>query len=97
MQSAGIAFLALLVAALAIVRVPPDNYMYRICGSMRDWRVERAMHSVPALLAADAGRVAPAPARSSETMTAALPWNTAVSFVVALVRGFARPKTAPIG
>ena len=44
--SAGIAFLALLVAALVLVHVPLGDYMYRVYNSPRDWRVERAIYRI---------------------------------------------------
>jgi potassium-transporting ATPase potassium-binding subunit len=42
--SAGIAFLGLLVVALAVVHVPLGDYMYRVYSSTRDWRVERVIY-----------------------------------------------------
>jgi K+-transporting ATPase ATPase A chain len=44
--SAGIAFLALLVVALAVVHVPLGDYMYRVYTSARDWRVERVIYRI---------------------------------------------------
>jgi K+-transporting ATPase ATPase A chain len=44
--SAGIAFLALLVVALAVVHVPLGDYMYRVYTSTRDWRVERVIYRI---------------------------------------------------
>ena len=41
---AGIAFLVLLVAALAAVHVPLGDYMYRVYTSSRNWRVEKAIY-----------------------------------------------------
>jgi K+-transporting ATPase ATPase A chain len=43
---AGIAFLVLLVAALAAVHVPLGDYMYRVYTSPRDWRVEKAIYRI---------------------------------------------------
>jgi potassium-transporting ATPase potassium-binding subunit len=43
---AGIAFLVLLVAALAVVHVPFGDYMYRAYTSERDWRVEKVFYRV---------------------------------------------------
>lgn len=40
------AFLALLVVALAVVHVPLGDYMYRVYTSTRDWRVERVIYRV---------------------------------------------------
>jgi potassium-transporting ATPase potassium-binding subunit len=42
--SAGVAFLALLMAALVAVHVPLGDYMYRVYSSKRDWRVERVIY-----------------------------------------------------
>jgi potassium-transporting ATPase potassium-binding subunit len=160
---AGIAFLALLVVALAAVHVPLGDYMYRVYTSARDWRVERVIYRI---IGADpkAQQTGGTYARSvlafsavsllflfflqlvqgklplhlhdpATPMTPALAWNTAVSFVsntswqayggestqghlvqmagitvqcflsaavgmavaVALVRGFARIRTAEVG
>jgi K+-transporting ATPase ATPase A chain len=44
--SAGIAFLALLVVALAIVHVPLGDYMHRVYTSRRDWRVEKVLYRI---------------------------------------------------
>ncbi|MBS4729201.1 potassium-transporting ATPase subunit KdpA [Mycobacterium sp. SM1] len=44
--SAGIAFLASLVAALAVAHVPLGDYMYRVYTSTRDWRVERVIYRI---------------------------------------------------
>ncbi len=44
--SAGIGFLALLIAALAAVHVPLGDYMYRVYTSQRDWRVEKAIYRI---------------------------------------------------
>ena len=41
---AGIAFLVLLVAALAAVHVPFGDYMYRVYTSKHDWRIEKAIY-----------------------------------------------------
>ncbi len=42
--TAGIAFLALLVAALVAVHVPLGDYMFRVYTSERDWRVEKLIY-----------------------------------------------------
>ena len=42
--SAGIAFLALLVLALAAVHVPLGDYMYRVYSAEKDNRVERVIY-----------------------------------------------------
>ncbi|MBV9351358.1 MAG: potassium-transporting ATPase subunit KdpA, partial [Mycobacterium sp.] len=44
--SAGIAFLALLVVALAVVHVPLGDYMYRVYTSKRDWPVEKVIYRI---------------------------------------------------
>ena len=41
---AGIAFLALLVAALVAVHVPLGDYMFHVYTSERDWRVEKLVY-----------------------------------------------------
>ena len=43
---AGIAFLALLVAALVAVHVPLGDYMYRVYTSERDWRIEKLAYRI---------------------------------------------------
>jgi potassium-transporting ATPase potassium-binding subunit len=43
---AGVAFLVLLVAALAAVHVPLGDYMYRVYTSSRHWRVEKAIYRI---------------------------------------------------
>ncbi|MEA2770148.1 MAG: potassium-transporting ATPase potassium-binding subunit [Acetobacteraceae bacterium] len=43
---AGIAFLALLVAALVAVHVPLGDYMYRVYTSERDWRIEKFAYRI---------------------------------------------------
>jgi K+-transporting ATPase ATPase A chain len=43
---AGIAFLALLVAALAAVHAPLGDYMYRVYTSPRDSKVEKAIYRI---------------------------------------------------
>ena len=43
---AGIAFLALLVAALVAVHVPLGDYMYHVYTSPKDWRVEKIIYRV---------------------------------------------------
>jgi potassium-transporting ATPase potassium-binding subunit len=42
--SAGIAFLALLIAALVAVHVPLGDYMFRVYTSERDWRIEKLIY-----------------------------------------------------
>ncbi len=44
--SAGIAFFALLVAALVAAHVPLGDYMYRVYTGDRDWRVEKAVYRI---------------------------------------------------
>ena len=41
---AGIAFLALFVAALVAVHVPLGDYMFRVYTSERDWRIEKVIY-----------------------------------------------------
>jgi potassium-transporting ATPase potassium-binding subunit len=43
---AGIAFLALLVAALVAVHVPLGDYMYRVYTADRDWRIEKLIYRI---------------------------------------------------
>jgi potassium-transporting ATPase potassium-binding subunit len=43
---AGIAFLALLIAALVAVHVPLGDYMYRVYTSERDWRIEKLAYRI---------------------------------------------------
>jgi potassium-transporting ATPase potassium-binding subunit len=45
-SGAGIAFLALLVAALVAVHVPLGDYMYRVYTSERDWRIEKLAYRI---------------------------------------------------
>jgi K+-transporting ATPase ATPase A chain len=107
--SAGMAFLALLVVALAVVHVPLGDYMYRVYTSTRDWRVERVIYRIVganpkaqqtwdgyarSVLAFSAisilflfflqlvqGKLPLHLHDPATPMTAALAWNTAVSFV----------------
>lgn len=44
--SAGLAFLALLIAALMVAHVPLGDYMYRAYSSERDRRIERVIYCV---------------------------------------------------
>jgi K+-transporting ATPase ATPase A chain len=44
--SANIAFLALLIAALAAVHVPLGDYMYRVYTCDRDWRIEKVIYRI---------------------------------------------------
>ncbi len=44
--SAGIAFIALIVVALAAIHVPLGDYMYRVYTSPRDWRIEQFIYRV---------------------------------------------------
>jgi K+-transporting ATPase ATPase A chain len=44
--SAGIAFLGLLIVALAAVHVPLGDYMHRVYTSQRDWRVEKVIYRI---------------------------------------------------
>ncbi len=107
--SAGLAFVALLVVALAAVHVPLGDYMYRVYTSDRNWRVEAILYRIVGV-DPEAEQSWPSYARSilafsavgvlflftfelvqgklplhlhnpATPMTAALAWNTAVSFV----------------
>lgn len=53
--SAGIAFLALLVLALAAVHVPLGDYMYRVYSAEKDNRVERLIYRL--IVAGDLARI----------------------------------------
>lgn len=44
--SATVAFLVLLVVALAAIHVPLGDYMYRVYTSQRDWRVEKVIYRI---------------------------------------------------
>lgn len=107
--AAGLLFLTLLVAALAIVHVPLGDYMYRVYSSEKDWRSERFIYRLigasPKSEQSWAGYARSVLAFSAVSlvflfalqllqnrlplhlhdpatpMTAALAWNTAVSFV----------------
>lgn len=107
--AAGLLFLTLLVAALAIVHVPLGDYMYWVYSSEKDWRSERFIYRLigasPKSEQSWAGYARSVLAFSAVSlvflfalqllqnrlplhlhdpatpMTAALAWNTAVSFV----------------
>ncbi len=45
-ESGGIAFLGLIVVALAAIHVPLGDYMHRVYTSPRDWRVEQVIYRI---------------------------------------------------